>query len=141
MATLLLIVQPIATNMLISDRLLQRTMLIIYLIGVIGLAINRFPIRDINSTVSKQGHLKWNILLGYEKKIDLVLIALWLIFFLFPLFYEGQKFGLLFGVITLLIMIYNYYKDKTVGSMWCWVVNSIMIYYAIYLLFYLPFYK
>ena len=62
MATLLLIVQPIATNMLISDRLIQRTMLIIYLIGVIGIAINRFPIRDINSTVSKQGHLKWNIL-------------------------------------------------------------------------------
>ena len=35
----------------------------------------------------------------------------------------------------------NFYKDKSVGSMWCWIVNAGMLYYAAYLLFYLPFFK
>ena len=59
--------------------------------------------------------------------------------FLFPLFYEGYNFGLLIGVLTLLIIAYNYYVDGSSGSMWCWIVNSIMIYYIGYLLLYLPF--
>lgn len=140
MATLLLLVQPIATNMLISDKVVQQSLLLIYLICMIPIAVYRFMTKKINSTVSKLGHLQWNMLL-YKSKLDRVLLVLWFIFFLFPLFYEGKKYGFLFGLITLLIVSYNYYNDGTVGSMWCWVVNSIMIYYAVYLLFYLPFLK
>jgi hypothetical protein len=65
----------------------------------------------------------------------------WFTFFLFPLFYEGNNFGFLFGLLTFITIMYNYYKDETAGSMWCWIVNSIMVYYAGYLLFYLPFFK
>lgn len=138
MATLLLLVQPIATNMLISDKVIQKSLLLIYLICMIPIAIYRFMTKKINSTVSKLGHLQWNMLLD-KSKLDRILLIFWFIFFLFPLFYEGKKYGFLFGLITLLIVSYNYYNDGTVGSMWCWVVNSIMIYYAVYLLFYLPF--
>ena len=140
-AFLLLFFQPIATNMLISNKMVQMPMLWIYLICAVPFVITTMLIKDIHSTVSRQGHLQWNMLLDYGKKMNLALVILWNIFFLFPFFYEGNTFGLLFGVLTLLIMTYKYYKDGTVGSMWCWVVNLIMLYYAAYLLFYLPFYK
>ena len=58
---------------------------------------------------------------------------------LFSFVYEKKWFGLSFGLITLSITVFNYTKDHTMGSMWCWSVNSIMIYYAGYLLIYLPF--
>jgi len=140
MATLLLLVQPIATNMLITNKSLQRSMLFLYLICMIPFAIYRFMTKNINSTVSKMGHLQWNNVLN-NNKWDRVILIIWLLFFLFPLFYERQIFGFLFGLLTLLVIIYNYYKDDTIGSMWCWVVNSLMLYYAGYLLFYLPFFK
>ena len=96
--------------------------------------------KNIYSTVSEYGHLQWNMLLDYRNKEDILVAFIWLLFFLFPLFYQGYKFGFLFGAMTILFIMYNYYKDKTVGSMWCWIVNSIMIYYAVYLLLYLPFF-
>lgn len=141
LATLLLLVQPIATNMLITNKSVQQNMLLIYLICMIPFAGYRFMTKKINSTVSDLGHLQWNMLLDYRLVEDRVITVLWFLFFLFPLFYEGKIFGFLFGFITLLIIIYKYYKDNTIGSMWCWIVNSIMIYYAGYLLFYLPFFK
>ena len=141
LATLLLVVQPIASNMLITNKSVQQSMLFVYMICMVPFAIYRFMTQKINSTISDLGHLQWNMLLDNKIKIDNVIITIWFIFFLFPLFYQKKTFGFLFGAITLLIMIYNYYKDNTVGSMWCWVVNSIMVYYAIYLLLYLPFFK
>jgi hypothetical protein len=141
LATLLLLVQPIASNMLITNKSVQQSMLFVYMICMVPFAIYRFMTQKINSTISDLGHLQWNMLLDNKSKIDNVIITIWFIFFLFPLFYQKKTFGFLFGAITLLIMIYNYYKDNTVGSMWCWVVNSIMVYYAIYLLLYLPFFK
>jgi hypothetical protein len=141
MATLLLLVQPIATNMLITNKSVQRGMLFLYLICMMPFATYRFMTKNINSTVSKMGHLQWNSLFNNNNTLDHVAIIIWLVFFLFPLFYERQFFGFLFGLLTLLVIIYNYYKDDTIGSMWCWVVNSLMLYYAGYLLFYLPFFK
>jgi len=141
LATILLLVQPIATNMLITNKLVQQTTLILYLILMIPFVGYRFMTKHINSTVSKLGHLQWNMLLDNHKKIDIMIEISWLIFFLFPLFYEGYNFGFLFGILTLIIVIYNYYKDNTAGSMWCWIVNSIMLYLAGYLLLYLPFFK
>ena len=138
MAALLLLVQPIATNMLITNKSVQRSMLFVYLICMIPFATYNFMTKKINSTVSTMGHLQWNMV---DNKHQGRVLIIWLFFFLFPLFYQRQIFGFLFGLITLLVITYNYYKDNTIGSMWCWVVNSIMIYYAVYLLFYLPLFK
>ena len=140
-ALILLFFQPIATNMLITNKVVQRILLFLYLAVSIPFIISRIQTRNINSTVSKLGHLHWNMIVDTNNNIDKFILLLWFVFFLFPLFYQGKIYGFLFGVITLLIIAYNYYKDKTIGSMWCWVVNSIMIYYAFYLLLWLPFYK
>ena len=139
MATLLLLVQPIATNMLITNKLVQQNLLMLYLLCAIPFATYKFMTNKINSTVSQKGHLQWNMLVDNNNKSEHIYVIIWFFFFLFPLFYQGHKYGFLFGFLTLLVIIYNYYKDKTIGSMWCWVVNTIMLYYAGYLLFYLPF--
>ena len=141
MATLLLIMQPIASAMLITNNAVRTNILSLYLVLTIPLTIYRLFTKKINSTVSPLNHLKWNFILYENSIIEKIFFLVWFIFFLFPLFYEGKTLGFLFGLLTFIIILYNYYKDKTVGSMWCWVVNSLMLYYAGYLLLYLPFYK
>ena len=141
MATLLLIMQPIASAMLITNNTVRTNILSLYLVLTIPLTIYRLFTKKINSTVSPLNHLKWNFILYENSIIEKIFFLVWFIFFLFPLFYEGKTLGLLFGLLTFIIILYNYYKDKTVGSMLCWVVNSLMLYYAGYFLLYLPFYK
>jgi hypothetical protein len=86
------------------------------------------------SQLSNRGHLEW---LFFDT--NMLLFMGWLFFFLFSFIYTQNFYGFLFGIVLFLISYYNYYKDRTIGSMWCWVVNSSMIYFAFYLLMYLPF--
>jgi len=134
MAALLIFFQPVASLMLLSNVTLRNVLLIIYIVTATPYFIYKFLTKTMHSTVSKKGHLNW---LFFENTS--LLFVLWLFFFLFSLFYERKWSGFFFGVILLCISYYNYANDQTVGSMWCWVVNSIMIYYAVYLLLYLPF--
>lgn len=141
MASLLLLVQPVASGMLITNNNVRSNFLKLYLLGAIPLTIYRIMTKNINSTVSPLKHLNWNLGIFDDFVLNKITLLAWFAFFLFPLFYEGKNFGFLFGLLTLITITYNYYKDKSVGSMWCWIVNSVMVYYAGYLLFYLPFFK
>ena len=134
-AIMLLLIQPITTIMLINNEILKKYMLALYLILAIPFAIYRFSVKSVKSTVTNKGHLYWGLLL-YNNEIYFLI---WLFFFLFSFFYNQTYFAFLFGLIMLIISTYNYYNDGSIGSMWCWIVNSIMIYYAAYLLIYLPF--
>ena len=130
LAVLLLLFQPIASMMLISDVNIRNTIIAIYTVLAAPYSIYKFSTENVHSVVS-DGHLQW--------KFFNTPIFLWLFFFLFGFVYE--KYWVLIGlaVFLLLIVYYNHVKHNTAGSMWCWAVNSIMIYYAFYLLFYLPF--
>lgn len=136
---LVLIAQPISSNMLIRDKQFQTNMLILYLVLFVPFIIYRFTTKDIHSTVSKLGHLKWNAIVDSKNSFSYLIMAVWLFFFLFPLFYQGAVYGFLFGIISLLVIVYNYLQDGSIESMWCWIVNSIMLYLLAYLLLYLPF--
>lgn len=130
--------QPISTNMLIQDKTIQTNMLTMYFIIFIPLAIYFLSTTTkIYSSVSILGHLKYNIPVSTQQKI--ILFLLWIFFFLFPLFYEKYTSGFLFGLLTLTTMFIQYYNTETVPSMWCWISNTIMIYYSIVLLVYLPY--
>jgi hypothetical protein len=137
LATILLLIQPIASIMLLQNEM-RLYFLIPYLLLIIPIVLYNFFTKKINSSVSKFNHLQWNTLLFPGNPIT---IFIWLFFFLFPLLYRGSTLGFLFSSLTLLVVMYNFYKDRSFGSMWCWVVNSLMIYFAAYLLFYLPFFK
>ncbi len=138
LATVLLFFQPIASIMLINNYTLRSNLLTSYLIFSIPFMIYRFMTKPIYTTITPLNHLEWNFILYKNSIIDNILLIMWFIFFLFPLFYSGKTMGGLFGVVTLLVIIYHYIKDGSIWSMWCWVVNTIMIYYAAYLLIYLP---
>jgi hypothetical protein len=133
-ATLLLIIQPIASIMIITNEKLRNSLLISYLILAIPYSIYKFSTKYIESVVSESGHLRWKFF-----NTTAIVCIVWLFYFLFSFIYEKKWFGIVFGLITLLITFLNYKNDSTMWSMWCWSINSIMIYYSIYLLIYLPF--
>jgi hypothetical protein len=138
-AMIIIFFQPITTILNITNKNTKNILLFSYLALIIPFGLLNYN-KNIYSTISNNKHLNWN-LVNYENKFAKIIQLAWLFFFLFPLFYEGQQLGFLFGLLTLFIISYNYINDNTVESMWCWIVNSIMIYYAGYLLFYLPFIK
>jgi hypothetical protein len=133
-ALLLLLFQPIASLMILKKIELRNTLLTIYLVCAIPYSIYQFNHKNIYSTISKSGHLKWSFF-----NINIFILLAWLFFFTFSLFYEKKWVGIIFAFSLLIFSLINYTNDQTVGSMWCWIVNSSMIYYAIYLLIYLPF--
>jgi hypothetical protein len=134
LATLLLIIQPIVSIMILTNIQIRNLLLIFYLLLAVPFSIYKFSTNHVHSVKSESGHLRWNFL--YSNPLIWII---WLFFFLFSFVYEKKWFGLIFGLTTLLIAFLNYKNDNTMWSMWCWSVNSIMIYYAIYLLLYLPF--
>jgi hypothetical protein len=133
-ACLLLLFQPIASLMMLKNIELRNILLTTYVIGALLYSIYKFNITNIYSTISKSGHLNWSFF-----NANIFFLLCWLFFFTFSLFYERKWIGLIFAFILLLFALINYMNDNTVGSMWCWIVNTSIIYYAIYLLIYLPF--
>jgi hypothetical protein len=134
MATIVIFIQPIISLMLLPDVSLKNNLLVMYSAFFIPYFTYKFMTNNIKSKISNKGHLIW---LFFDTNI--LLYIGWLFFFLFSFFYTQMFRSLIFGIVLFCISYYNYYEDKTIGSMWCWVVNSIMIYYAFYLLLYLPF--
>jgi hypothetical protein len=133
-ATMLVIIQPLVSIMILSNIQLRNTLLILYLSLAIPYSIYKFSTKNIHSVISECGHLRWKFF-----EITPVIWFVWFFFFTFSFIYEKKWFGLIFGIVALLITFINYKSDHTMWSMWCWSVNSIMIYYAFYLLLYLPF--
>ena len=138
LAVYLLIFQSIVILMMLNNANLRGIMLVCYMLIAVPFCIYMFATKHVNTTVSAMGHLKWNFL-TYLTSYEPYYIMVWLFFFLFSLFYNKNYHGFIFGLVTLFITLYTYVKDGSFGSMWCWIVNSIMIYYAVYLLIYLPF--
>jgi hypothetical protein len=134
-ALIVIILQPVASLMLISDIKIRNVLIMIYAMLCIPFSLYNFQKRDIYiyTNVSPDGHLHWNFL-----KTNVLIRSIWLFFFLFSLVFEKQWYGAGIAIITLLYSYYNYYNDRTIWSMWCWIINSVMIYHASYLLLYLP---
>ena len=136
MAAMLIFIQPIVSLMILSNIPLRNKLLVAYLVVFIPYFAYMFITNQMKSSISNKGHLIWWFL-----GPNMFLLFGWVFFFLFSFIYTQSFYGFLFGAVLLCISFYNYYNDKAIGSMWCWVANSIMIFYASYLLFYLPFFE
>ena len=133
-ASLLLIIQPLVSLMILTNIEIRNLLLFSYLLLVIPYSIYKYSNSHVHSEVSKKGHLQWVFLNG-----NIFIWLIWLFFFFFSLVYEKKWTLLFFAIIIIFIATMNYTNDNTIGSIWCWGVNSIMIYYAIYILLILPF--
>lgn len=138
MASMLLLIQPMASIMLLPNDIRMYVMIPYVLLAIPFFIYRYITKKEMASSVTKLNHLHWNTILYNDEPIPMLI---WLCFFLLPLLYRGSLFGFIFASLTLLVIMYNYYKDRSFSSMWCWIVNIVMIYFAAYLLFYLPFYK
>lgn len=131
-AAIVIFAQPAFSIMMLSDTQLRNIMLSIYSVFVIPYCIYNFT-TTLSTSVSKNGHLQWSFVEKFR-----IPALIWLFFFLFPMFYEKQMVLFIFGVFFLGLSFYNYAREAAVGSLWCFLVNSIFIYYAALLLFILP---
>ena len=129
----LLHMQPVASIMIITNTHLRNILLLSYSILAIPYLIYKLITQNIRSVKSTNGHLSWKF------DIHNVVFIIWLMFFLFSFVYERKWYLILFALVTLMIAYINYINHNTMASMWCWFINSFMIYYVGYLLFYLPF--
>jgi hypothetical protein len=134
MGILTLIMQPIFSIMIISDINVRNLLLLSYLSLTIPFSAYKFYNNKIYSVKSETGHLRWKFF-----NLSLLVLLGWLFFLLFGPIYEKKWMGVIFGTILLYLSYYNYNNDHSMGSMWCWLTNSIIMYYAFMLLFYLPF--
>ena len=137
-ASLLLLIQPVVSLMTLHNNTIKNQMLIIYLFLAIPFAIYGYTTKHIYSSVTKLGHLQWHFLRN-DNFVDKLIFLVWLFFLLFSFMYNKDYLGFGFGFVLLLIIVYNFRKDGSIGSMWCWILNTIFIFYAAHLLVYLPF--
>jgi len=134
--TFLIFLQPVFSIMILSDKKVRNILLTVYFILTIPYLIYKYSTKNIHSVISVRGHLRWKFF-----ELTPYVLIIWLFFLLFSFVYERKGFGIAIGIILLVISYYNYKSDHTMGSMWCWMINSVMIYYAVYLLLYLPFHE
>lgn len=137
LGALLLLFQPVASLMLLKDITLRTKMLMIYAIPAFFLFIYQLTSRDFLTEVSNRGHLKWKwVDLSGNKQIFFVA---WFFFLFFSIFYNKLYLTLAYTIALLIISLYSYTKDGSFGSLWCWSINSLMIFYAVKLLVILPY--
>jgi hypothetical protein len=133
LGSLLLVIQPIASLTMLENINLRNTMILIYSIPSFVYFFYTIINKNFDTIVSKTGHLKWNWIptniLGY---------LFYLFFLYFSLFINRKYIGIILSLPLFALFYYYYYTDGTAGSLWCWSVNIIMLYYLIKLLIYLP---
>lgn len=131
---IVVLVQPIASLLLLKDDALKYKLIVPYSIIAFIFIVQQINDHEFYTTVSKNGHLVW-----YWNYSNKFLYLLWILLLLFSIFMNGYYSLLVYTVFLILITYYTFDKDGTAGSLWCWVLNSVMIYYAANLLLYLPF--
>ena len=137
LGALLIMLQPIASLMLLKDIKVRNIMLMFYVIPAFSYIIYNINSKDFFTSVSKFGHLKWNWV--EFKGNNQILFIFWLFFLFFSIFYNKYYLGLAYTIFLLIITLYSYIKDGTFGSLWCWSINSLMLFYAIKLLVIIPY--
>ena len=131
----LLVIQPIASLTMLENIELRNKMILTYSIPAFIYFFYNIINRNIYTIVSKRtGHLKWNWIPN-----DLFGYIFYLFFLYFSLFVNKYYIGIILSSSLFAIFYYYYYTDGTAGSLWCWSVNIVMLYYLIKLLIYLPF--
>ena len=137
LGSLLLLLQPVASLMLLNNYNLRIKMILAYFIPIFSYFIYEINRKEFTTSISKSGHLKWSWL-DLTSGNNIVLIY-WLFFLFFSVFYNKYYLTLAYIVALLIISLYSYTKDGSFGSLWCWSINSLLLFYAVKLLLFLPY--
>lgn len=135
---ILLALQPFTSILLINNIKLRNNLLTIYSIPTLLFLIYTINTTNIHTTISKSRHLAWNWTNNSIPLFNAIVLIFYLIFLFIPMIYNKyyEPFILL---LLFLILKYYYDKDGSANSLWCFSVNSVMLYFLIQILFVLPF--
>lgn len=133
-------IQPLCLLLLIPDKYLLIKYLIFatYFILFIIIYIYKYlynPV-DFTTTIGKNNHLLWNWVKSnniFESIINYFYMLLFII-----LFIKMPIIALIILAFYIYCYIY-YYNNMTYGSMWCWMSNSVLLYFLIKILFIIPY--
>jgi hypothetical protein len=117
----LLWLQPVASILTIST---PEPLLLSYAgISVLGALVGSE--KDYSMTKAPNGHLSWNWLT--KEPSTYAALAVYFLFLLIPLVLSRNLVLLSLALGTLGVSVYTYWKDNTWGSMWCWIVNILVV--------------
>jgi hypothetical protein len=97
------------------------SILLIIIIAIICMIYN-YKNNKFDMEVGENKHLIW-----HWADLPAILLILICFFYLYPLTTKQNIIPFIYGLITLLISFYYYYKYKTWGTMWCYFSNLIWI--------------
>lgn len=129
--TLILMVNPV------SYRYSMLAVFLIVLLTYFYYKATYDPI-EFTTTIGKNGHLSWNWMAN--KYYSGLFSCVALFFYVFPLFFI-DNFLLYFMVLFTIAFTILVYKDRTFGTMWCWIANFAFLYFILNILFIQPFYE
>ena len=115
----LLMLQPIASLLTLRN---SGPLIVIYL--VLGGIFHLMEKSQYSMTVGKDGHLVWEWI---QAKRLLFGLAIYFSFLLLPLIIGKSWEYLTIVLVTLGISLVAYGKGGTWGSMWCWIVNWMVV--------------
>jgi hypothetical protein len=125
----LLLLQPFFSLSLIKAVDLRERLAVAYVFWV--LALGRLTVEE--TRVGKSGHLEWGFFKGYS-----LFMFGWFFFLLIGPIYVGLWIELSLALLLLLLSMLLY-RIETRGSLWCWFIHLLFLYYACILLLILPF--
>lgn len=133
----LIAIQPVPLIMMIVDEKTRYITLLVYSVLLIIYNIIKINVKTPSTTISSNGHLLWNWLSfsGYEY----IYVMIYMFFYVFSAYYTKNYHLLWFIILSFSLSFITYFKDKTWGSMWCWVSNMIWIYFIIKITIIQPF--
>ena len=125
-AATLLFLQPIASILTVPSKHVLALLQAYFGVSFLTLFLRDGPMRErYRMSRGENGHLVWNWLQKDWKTA--VSLSIYFVFLLGPLLFNQAWTLLTVTLLTLGLSLYSYYKDNTWGSMWCWIVNYIVV--------------
>lgn len=125
-AAFLLWLQPIASILTLPSAWIPNTLGLYIGLSLIGRLLKLDPLPEQYKMVKgTNGHLVWEWLQKDTKTY--IALSFYFIFLFFPLLWGKQWMILGVSLTTLLVSLFSFYQANTWGSMWCWLVNYIVV--------------
>lgn len=135
---ILVMTQPLFALLLIKNPTIGTNAALGYACIAIPMFFYNISVYSPNVKVSKLGNLQWYLWWGEYWTRQLWYIVYW-VCIVFGLIASKKYTMLLFGIISFLWSGFNFYRMNTIGSLFCWSINTVAILIAFHLLIYLPF--
>ena len=116
-AFVVIFLQPYIAINILEKHALRNIFFVLYTLFLF-IIFYRHPRINFTTTVGPNKHLSWNWV-----DFSFPICLIWVLFIGIPFLVEKEYIIFIGAMATFFISYYLYAKDKTFGSMWCWVAN------------------